>query len=252
MKRIPSFCMIACSFCLPGLCLPARALTFAQVALGGGYETTIILSNKKSVSWQGEINIYQGNYDSWSGTWKHNGTEVIDADGFPVTLDPKGTTKLVLTGDSEVRSGYLEIDGLGASSDGDVAVSYFYNFLQSGKLAGTTGSPASESARKFLFAVEKTAAVNTGFAWAPSLVTTPFQINLTLFTTKGEKLQQKSQTFKGHVAMFFDQLFDAIPASFVGSVLVEADQEIYFTVLRLEVTGTGFLLTSVPPDSSFP
>jgi hypothetical protein len=59
-------------------------------------------------------------------------------------------------------------------------------------------------------------------------------------------------TERGHLAKFFDELFDGVPAEFVGMMHVDSDGCLHTTGLRLEYTQTGFQLTSVPPDDFIP
>ena len=45
----------------------------------------------------------------------------------------------------------------------------------------------------------------------------------------------------------FRKGFDGVPDEFLGKLSVEAIKYLRLTVLRLETTGNGFQLTSVPP-----
>jgi len=59
--------------------IPASAQTFAQLAMGGGYEPTLTIINKTDLPWRGTIYLYRGAstvnpntglYDNpWPGLW---------------------------------------------------------------------------------------------------------------------------------------------------------------------------------------
>jgi predicted choloylglycine hydrolase len=222
-------------------------LTWAQLALGGGYECTMLISNQSDAAWSGRVSLKEGNNEQWSGPWKFNGQEGTGTGGFNIAIAPKGTIKVRLSGDSATRSGYLQMQGAEPSSVVDLAVSYFYNYLVNGRLTESVGSSAGDPGRTFSFPVEKTASVNTGFAWAPASVTTPFPIALTLYDANGNEVDKRTITYTGHEARFFDQVFNSVPFGYLGRIQVDSQELIHFEVLRLDQTEAGFQLTSTPP-----
>jgi predicted choloylglycine hydrolase len=226
----------------------ASSWTWPQLALGGGYECTILLSNKRNSDWVGHFNLVQGNNGTWTGSWGLNEVDRTGSSTFTISLSPGSTVKLRLSGDSVARSGYLQLFADGASTVDDVAVSYFYNYLSNGRLQESTGSAAAPSGKLFWFPVEKTAKVNTGLAWAPGDVTAPFSLVVSLFDQGGNQVQQKTLTFAGHEARFFDEIFEDVPNGFLGRMRIESQENIHLEVLRLEYTESGFQLTTVSPD----
>ncbi|MDA2924508.1 hypothetical protein MYX65_07605 [Acidobacteria bacterium AH-259-L09] len=226
---------------------PQRGTTYPQLALGGGFEGILIVSNKSNSSWEGTILLRQGNDQNWSSPWAVNGSAQTASTSFDITLGPDATKKFVLTGDAQAQTGYLLVAGRNGFTTSSITPSFFYNFFSNGRLVDSTGVPASSESTRFVFPVEKTETVNTGFAWAPSSVTSPFQITLTLFDTDGSQVQKKTLTYEGHLARFFTEIFDSVLDGFIGKVLVESGNDIHLTVLRLEFTAGGFQLTSVPP-----
>ena len=136
----------------------------------------------------------------------------------------------------------------------DIAIAFFYNFSVEGQLVDSTGVPASDSGRRFIFPVRKSRRVDTGMAWSPWLFFDDgdeFNVILTLFDSEGNQVDQVIRRFTGHEAFFFDQAFDGVPDEFLGKLSVEAIERLHLTVLRLETTGNGFQLTSVPPTEIF-
>jgi hypothetical protein len=190
----------------------------------------------------------QGNNESWAGFWSLDGKDRTGSSAFSISLPPRSTVKLRLSGDSLTRSGYLQMYGDGTSTVYDIATSYFYNYVTDGRLQVCTGSAAAPSGRLFCFPVEKSPSVNTGLAWAPGAVAGPFPLVVTLFDQQGTQVQQKTLSFEGHEARFFDEIFDTVPSGFLGRVRIESQENIHLEVLRLEQTESGFQLTATPPD----
>lgn len=142
----------------------ANATTFPQLALGGGYECVVVLSNKTAETWKGAVESYQGNHEQWNIDWFAVGQSFSKIPALNVTLGPYASMKITLKGDSQPRAGYFEIDSASGSSDLDLAVSFFYNFYQNGVLKDSTGIPKASWDRDFMLPVEKTKTVDTGLA----------------------------------------------------------------------------------------
>lgn len=249
MQRLFLACVFM--FLLP---VASQAITFAQLALGGGYEAVLLISNKTNHGWSGTIWVSRGFDQRWEGRWAINGEDRTGTDGTTVTIPRRGLVKLRLTGDSVTRAGYLEVKSDFSYSDLDIAVSYFYEYRIAGVLKDTVGSPESPAGRSFVFAVERSSAIDTGIAWCPfsRINVLPFQINLTLYDQDGNVARQRSYDFIGHQAQFLTQLFTDLPSPFVGHLAIESLEYFYLEVLRLETTPTGFQLTSTPADNHIP
>jgi hypothetical protein len=230
----------------------AYALTFAQLALGGGYEAVLIITNRTSSTRTGRVWIRQGFNQRWEGRWAVNGRNFSGSDFVPYSLNPRASVKLRLTGDSETRVGYLEIEA--DSGEDDIAVSYFYEFRAGGFLRDSVGSPESALGRRFVFGVEKTSTVDTGFAWSPSSHSgaSGFPVELTLYTEGGSIRLQKAVTFTGHLAAFFSEVFTEVSGNFRGSLEIESPVQLSVEVLRIEHTSSGFQLTSTPAAVDVP
>jgi len=233
----------------------SHAAMFAQLALGGGYEAVLLISNKTNSAWNGTAWIMQGNNETWQGQWAVNGQNFTGMGGVPIALPAKGMVKLRLTGDNTTRAGYLEVRSAVGFRDVEVAISYFYEVRVKGVLQDTTGSPPSAYGNRFFFAVEKTSSIDTGIAWCPSppYISEPFPLYLTLYDLDGRVVRQRTYMFMGHEAQFISQLFTDLPSSFTGHLEIEALEDyLYVEVLRMERTPTGFQLTSTPADSYSP
>ncbi len=210
----------------------ADVIVYPQLAVGGGYEVILLVNNTSDSAWTG-------------------GAEPLLSDGSldylrtSIDLGPRETRKYKFTGGPDAVTTGLVIVPDSGSDVSALAVSYFFNFSSGGELLDSTGVPAGTSARKFIFPVEKSAAVNTGLAMRrlPSQGDAP--ITLTLYGADGSKVQEISRG--SGLSRFFDELFTGVPQNFTGSVVAESSGDFYLVVLRLETTTAGFQLTSVPP-----
>ncbi len=238
---------IACTLLFSCLLLPIQAFTYPQLALGGGFQVVVIISNNTGQQWQGTARLREGNNQNWSTQWAVNGADSTATNGFDITVAAGSAEKFVLTSNADLKPGYLQIfPDTGFTSEG-ITLSFFYNFLQEGQLVDSTGVAAANSNTKFIFNVEKTATVNTGFAWAPFSMTHPFKVTATLLDQDGGQIGSEEITFAGHLAQFFTETFTGVQNGFLGWVRISSEENIHLTVLRLEITSTGFQLTSVPP-----
>lgn len=230
------------------------SITFAQLALGGGYEAVLLISNKTNHAWSGTVWVRRGYEQTWEGRWAMNGLDCTGRDGAPVAIPPKGMAKLRLTGDNTTKSGYLVLTSDFGYSDLDVALSYFYEVRVGGVLQDTTGSPESGWGKRFYFAVERSSAIDTGIAWCPypPYTSGSFQVNLNLYDQNGSIARQRSYEFIGHEAQFITQFFTDLPSSFSGHLEIDAQDYMFVEVLRLERNPGGFQLTSTPADNYIP
>jgi hypothetical protein len=229
-----------------------------QLAIGGGYQAVILISNKTGSDWTGQFFPKQGFERPWAGTWQVNGQDYTGQTFFNVGLHAFGTAKFVLTGDDSlpVQTGYLFFWGSGNSSAADVSVAYFYQFFQNGKLVMSAGTTEGGVHSTYSFPVEySSAVVNTGIAWAPEIDTTPskpFNITATLYLTNQSGVAQlygvKTLSFSGHAAQFITDIFPELSGTgFKGYAVLTADYNVCLEVLRVDSIDNGFLLTSTPP-----
>jgi hypothetical protein len=218
-------------------------LTFAQMALGGGYKTAILLTNTATATTHVVLKPRQANEQAWTDTIIVNGQSYAGLDQIPFDLPASGTAKIILEGGQSVKAGYLQV----ASGSTNVAASYFFELYSNGIKTTSAGSPASQASHKFLFPVELTSTVDTGVAIAPSFKLPTVPLIVTLRDTSGSSVLQVPLTIDGHRAQFFSEIFSGLQKPFVGSVSIEADEMIYLTVLRLEQSSAAYLITSVPP-----
>jgi hypothetical protein len=244
--------LIVAVFALPSIC---QAMTYAQIAVGGGYKLVILVANKTSFPWEGTFSLYQGNRNPWSGSWAVNGVNHTGDKDFSVNINRYSTARLEITSDSsDVQSGWLEYYGDGSPTSG-VAVSLFYQFYVGGKLKMTVGGGDSEWGDTYYIPIERSALVNTGIAWAPDWNLSPFKIDFTLYQANesgGTVYGTKSLNYSGQTAKFIDSddLFPSLKSldSFRGFLKIESHEVIFLDVMRMDIIADGFLYTSTPPD----
>lgn len=240
--------LLIISLSLLGAVTSLPAITYSQLALGGGYRCILLVSNRGDVPWEGMVRIRKGDNEIWNTQWSLDGIDQTGNSGFPISLSPRATRKYILSSiDAAARGGYLEIVAGGTHSTGDISVSFFYNFYSNERLIDSVGTAQSRLNKRFVLPVEAGSGLDTGVAWSPFLDSDSFSIQATLFDNEGELVDERSLTFAGHQAQFVTEIFDSLPESFVGSLVLEAPEVFHLTALRLELTDEGIQLTGVSP-----
>lgn len=239
---------------------PEGPITYPQLALGGGYEAVLIVTNMTEIPWNGTGYLRHQNGAPWPGEWDADGVEQRAGSTFDISIPAQGTRQIILTGDSELRAGYLQLDADEGGTNRGLALSFFYNLSSEESLVDSVGVAPGIASRQHLFPVERARGINTGFAWAPAQLkvngssalqngTPPSEVELFLFNREGELIRSRLMPFEGHFARFFNELFEGIPQEFVGKLMVEAAEPFHLTVLRLQQTRSGRIqLTSIPPN----
>jgi hypothetical protein len=245
--------LVLLSVLLVASCRLAEADTvYAQIVAGGGYDTVLIASNTDREAHAFWLYVYPDDpaaLDSWTiggsrFTRRGNRGEIA------LGLQPRETRKYPISGGATAVSAYMVIAPY--TSDQHFSITLFYEYRQGGRLISTTGALSGLSYAKYVVPVEKTPSINTGVAWAPSFglndTILPVNLTLSLFDEAGRPIQQKTMSNVGHRAIFFDQIFDGIPSTFVGSMLLEGFYPYYLSVLRMQSNPDGtFLFTSAQP-----
>ncbi len=214
-------------------------LMYPQLALGGGFEAVLLLSNQAPEPWVGRAELNSG---MWPGDrpWSLNGQDRAGEDGFQIVLEPGRTAKYTLTSSQGPFSGWLEIRSCQPLAH--LSTSFFYNFYSGGVLVDSTGVAPARGLHRQRFPVERSDSVNTGIAMQRS-----GEVLMTLYDSEGQEVESLVRKEQG--ARFFDEIFQGVPPDFIGSVEVSSPNRVFLTVLRQEVISTSpleFQLTSVP------
>ncbi len=220
---------------------------YAQLALGGGFRDIVLASNRSDEAWEGTVQLRQGDGEVWDTPWSLNGADRSGESELSLQLPAHGTMRLELGGDETAREGYLLISAGEGSNLADVAVSFFYNFLDGTGLVDSTASLPAEAASLYRFPVESSAGVDTGVAWAAFPGLRPNSVRLRLYDGDGTLVGGEVRPFDGHEAFFFSERF-VLGDDFAGLLELEADLPLAVTVLRQELTADGFQLTTIPAE----
>jgi parallel beta-helix repeat protein len=231
----------------------AGRIVYPQLALGGdpeAYECIVVVSNKTNFDWRGVLRAFRGNHDGWNVDWEIDGQTQKNTALVSLEILPKGSAQIKISGTSTALPGYLEIDAETGSSDFDVALSFFYNLINtaSGELLDSVGVPPGSLGDEFMLPVERSTSVNTGLAWTAAAETDPFTVTLTLVDSAGQQVGSTEITYDGHLAKFFTEIFKGLPDRFIGRLCIESEEPIYAIGMRLEYSKGGFQLTGVPLD----
>ena len=216
-------------------------LLYPQLALGGGFEAVLFVSNGGPGTWTGRAELDGG---AWplDRPWSLDGGDRTGQTTFDIELAPDQTRRFTLASNGPPVSGWLEIKG-GALTTTNLSTSFFYNFYQGEDLSDSTGVAVASRVTAVRIPVERSANLNTGFAVRRA----EDPITFTLYDAAGDHFQEASFNLDG--ALFLDQIFANVPEDFVGAMELESSKSFYVTALRQEIIPgpqLRFQLTSVP------
>ncbi|RPJ59324.1 MAG: hypothetical protein EHM23_14460 [Acidobacteria bacterium] len=223
----------------------AAAITYPQVALGGGYETVITITNPNAETWTGQLSFKKGTGADFPAALKAEGQSIGATSGW--TIGPGDTARLVITAEGAATSGYLQITTQSGPPESELITAVFFRLRGStGSAVDLVGSYAAKPARKAIFPIDRSSNSDTGIA----LLNTTDAQNPVLFTLRdasGMKLQEVALADAGQVAMMASEIFDELPKTFLGSVTVESSEPVHLLVLRLEISQGLIQLTGTVP-----
>lgn len=205
---------------------PASRLLFAQLVIGGGFSSVLLLSNSSATNWSGRVLLSGGNWGS-SIPWTVNSQDRTGESEIAVNLGPSATVQFLMQSSQGPFSGWFEIEGNPGSSVASIASGFYYRVEESGRLIAATGLVPATAARSVRFPVRKDLYANTGMA-----IREGHNLSLSLFDSQGMLVD--SVLLSNGRALFFDELFDDISNNFLGSVEVSAGVGFFITVLRQE------------------
>jgi predicted outer membrane repeat protein len=211
--------------------------TYGHIAIGGGYQTIIMISNKSNSSWSG---VGKATSNDSSLAWLTTN----------ITLAPRQTTKIIFTAAGSVVTTGYQIDANSGSLNSSIAVTCFWQFLNSSsQLKDSIGVSQSQSAKKFTFPVELASTVNTGIAvrWRSTQTSSP--ISLTLYDNAGNQVQ-KVDNISGEFSKFFGEFFTGVTSPFIGSLVAESSSEFYLVAARLDGADPNFQYTFVDAETN--
>lgn len=232
-------------------------LVYPQIAVGGGFETLLLLTNPSASTWMGELRIPEFGAGS-SVKWSLNGEDQSGQDRQLIEIGPWSTESYLIGAGSDqaaiAGSLWIVSNGQGAATP---ASTLFIRFDTGEELVDEVSTSAVGGARRLVFPAEIDGekSIDTGLAlrFAPpdlEVQAEPELAPVRAYLLDGDGLQLEEAEISDPTALFIDELF-AMPAGeehFVGSVFLDADRDFFLTVLRQRLLPGGrFQLTSVDP-----
>jgi hypothetical protein len=214
-------------------------ILYPQLALGGGFEDILFITNQSHDQWEGSIQLNGGDWPP-DVEWSLDGEDRTGESSIPFSLDQNETKRFVLGREGPAVAGWLEIHAESGSDLRYLATAYFYNFSSGGQLKASCGVAPATPELEVRFPAERSGSTNTGVA----IRKTQSPIQFRLYDDSGVMVEEFSDQFEG--AKFVDELFSDVPDDFIGSVELVASRPFYVTILRQDMTPDGFQLTSIP------
>jgi hypothetical protein len=197
--------------------LRAGSLYFAQIANGGGYVTTITISNPTNVSASGTLTFTESSGIPWFVT-----IDNAYAPQFSVSIPPMGSKRLVIDGGINLlKTGWAVLE-----SQSDLQGVATFDYRPRSTLLDTVGVIASTPGKRFVLPIYISPVSDTGFAVA-NIGTSNVIVRLTLYDENGiERFSRidsrlNSLAAKKHISMFVSEIFPKLPSTFVGSLIIE-------------------------------
>jgi len=232
--------------------VPAQAsIVYPQIVVGGGYETVLTITNSGSSTLICHPLVRQRAGEAFPVAVKANGIVIGDYDRWTI---PRGATfPYVLSADGVARPGYLVLESVEGPGEEQIATSIFFRSVSDGRINDLVATYPAPPMKKAVFPVDRSPSSDTGIALLPtSSIHLVGPIRFTLLDQAGTKVQELELGFSGHTALMLAEIFDQVPATFLGSVVIESPRDFYLLVLRVEPTGQSIQLTAVPPGRREP
>jgi hypothetical protein len=226
---------------------PNGAVSFPQVADGGGYQTTFIMMNTSSALESGVVRFYANNGSALAV--RMSGTGAADT-RFPYSIPPGGFLRLATDGSpSNANVGWAQLTpDEGMTTPVSAAI---FSYTQSGTLVTETGVPAVIPTLRARIYVDKSGGHDTGLAIANSgnsgirITATAYQPDGVTRAGSGQGMVDLASM--GHDAKFAGQVIPDLPAGFTGILDLSSSAPFAALTLRSLRNERGeFLITTFP------
>ena len=223
----------------------AQSLTyyFPQIAAGGGWRTTIFLSNATAAGGAtGRISFATSAAAPFNANWVDEGGNNVSGGGNVIDfqLGPGESRKYVTVGDMPLTVGYAMV-----TANASVLGAGMYSLIDaSGNIVTEAGVPMAIPLGKQAVFVDTTSGFRTGVAIAnPN--NNSLQIHLQLVSAGGQVLGEVVRELPPfqHFALFTDELFPGAPPM-VGRLQFWCTNPMVAVALRMSPT---FQFTTIPP-----
>lgn len=213
--------------------IPAQSAVFPQLALGGGYENLLLVSNTSQFTWSGTIAAFQGFRQPWAGQIKIAGRAVTS---HHIDIPAFGVVNILLQGDERVRSGYLEIRATDPERDKDITAKLFCRQLTAlGLHISTTEMRGTQAAMEHSIPFEITPWSLTGLAFAAD-TERPFPVSITVYGETGWPVDSINITYDGHRAALVTELLPSLLSQvwWRGTLRITSEKPLYVEAVRIE------------------
>jgi hypothetical protein len=217
---------------------------FPQVVIGGGWMTTLFLSNTMATG-TGTATIIFTKSDgtpfnaAWFDEMGNNVTK--GSNGFTINLGSGESRKFVPVGDVPLTTGFATVY---SNSSAVLGNAMFTEFDGAGNMLAEAGVPMAIPLVKQALFVDTTNGFRTGLAVAnPNAVS--LQVHFELLSDTGQVVTSivRELGASQQVALFLDELFPNVPAM-VGRVQFWATNPTTSVALRFNAPGTPFTTLS--------
>ena len=220
----------------------AQAITyyFPQIAIGGGWMTTIFVSNTMTNgAGSATISFTQADGSPLKAVWLDEMGNNVTNNGsvIGVLLQSGETRKFTSVGDQPLTTGFATIT---TNSSAVLGNAMFTQLDENGNLLAEAGVPMAIPLLKQALVVDSTNGFRTGVAVAnPN--TQRLQVHFDLLSDTGQVITSTVQEFgpQQQMAVFLDQLFPGMPAM-VGRVQFWSTNPMTAVGLRFSAPGIPF------------
>jgi len=208
----------------------AFTVIFPQIADGGGYQTTITLSNPGQDTVTGTLLFYTPSGTAWSLSVNSS----VNSQ-FAFSIPGSGSKRFVTSGAGSIATGWASVESIDTLSG--VAT---YEIRSGGKLTESVGVLGTGPIKRFTVPLERDSESTFGVGLAlANTGSDPLTVNLWVMDEAGEVIQTSSDSdyqnipAHGYVAKFASQAFPSLPSDFKGTLMGEVSGEGAMAVISL-------------------
>jgi hypothetical protein len=226
---------------------PTGALSFPQIADGGGYQTTLIMMNTSGTVETGAVRLYSNNGSALPV--RTTGTGAADS-RFSYSIPAGGFIRFVTDGSpSNVNVGWAQLTpASGMTAPVSAAI---FSYMPAGTLITESGVPAVTPTTHARIYVDQSGGHDTGLAIANPGISS-LRITATAYQSDGVTRAGSGQGVvdlapMGHDAKFAWQVIPNLPAGFTGVLDLSASAPFDALTLRSLMNGRGDpIITTFP------
>lgn len=216
-----------------------RDLAFAQIAVGGGYETVLNLTNRGTTTYAGTFSLFRQSGQAWSPLINGN---AINNGKLDISLSPGATTTLKLTTSGTTEAGFGTIKASNSNNTSFLEGTLTY-FVKTGEtVVDSIGVQPSNDIYLVTIPFDNFGSIALALANAKA---TPATVGLRLWSEKnnpvGTPIPPLQLKQNEHVAKYLWQLFPDVQMT-AGRLEIQSDVPILGTAL----TDAGGQFSSLP------